>query len=271
MAWERISAKYEKGKIPKELKPFLVENCPQCGKPRIGNDELTEVKCIDYNCVRYVKNRAVDMFKYLGVEGLGPASCEKLLYTHKAKSHMELIPIKFGDKPNVHLWEVAKLAAVPGYSGSFKELLEGYSTFEEYFATAENIPPMVKTFESRLLQYEDYFKLKPALSKNKIIVMITGHVTGFANKDLYVAHCNKLFGHIVQTDMKKSVKAKFVITEHPDSDTDKLKKARDNKIPVITPNQYMVFLLSKMNPSNKELTRIVTEIGKERQNSGGTN
>lgn len=258
--WETISAKFEKGKIPKELKPYIAEKCPVCGKPRMGNDEMTEVKCLNFYCIKYVKNRAKSMFDYLGVKNIGPETCERYLHMYKVKSHVELIPKVMKEKPALYLWEIAKISAIPGLSDKLQAVFDGYPTFNEYFEEAVDIPPIIMTFKDKLIQYQDYFKIKPTLSKNSIVVMITGGITGFPNKQKYVDFCNDLFGHIIKTEMKKSVKAKFLITEHPEIETDKIRIARERGIKVITPNEYKVYLLYRVNPSNTQLAQMVKRL-----------
>lgn len=259
--WERISDKLQNGKIPSSYKSVIATQCPVCGKPRVGNDNLTEIKCVDYYCIKYTKERAKFMFDYLGVSGIGPETAEVYIKTHQVKSHVDLIPYVFKDKkPSLYLWEIAKITCVPGLSDKMEKIFGGYNRFEDYFREEYNVPPAIRAFKDKLIKYQDYFKIKPCLSKNSIKVMITGHVNGYANKRSYVDWCNEYFGHIVKTEMCKSVKARFVLTEDPNSGTDKLDMARQRRIPVITPSEYKVYLLSRLNPSNPELMRVAKEL-----------
>lgn len=258
--WEKISDKLKNGKIPPEYKGLIKETCPVCGKPRIANDNLTEVKCVDYYCIKYVKERAKFMFDYLNISGIGPETSELYLKKFQVKSHMDLLPKVLNQKPSLYLWEIAKIACIPGLSDKMKDIFQGYNRFEDYFAEESNIPPKLLAFKSKLIKYQDYFKIKACLNKNAITIMITGPVSGYRNKNAYIDGLNSLFGSIIRTDMKKTVKAKFVVTEYPNSNTEKLKMARRSKIPVITPDEYRIYLLYKVNPNNPSLARVAKEL-----------
>lgn len=258
--WERISDKLKNGKIPKEYKGIIQEVCPVCGRPRVGNENLTEIKCIDYYCIKYVKERAKFMFDYLNIAGIGPETSELYLKKFQVKSHMDLIPKLFKEKPALYLWEIAKITCIPGYSDKMKDIFNGYNRFEDYFAEEGDIPPKIRAFKDKLIKYQDYFKIKACLNKNSITIMLTGPVSGYRNKQAYIDGLNSLFGSIIRVDMKKSVKAKFVITEYPNSNTEKLRMARRKGIPVITPDEFRLYLLYKVNPNNSSLARVAKEL-----------
>lgn len=263
MAYKSISSMKQDGTIPYEFHPYIKDRCSVCGKIRVGNEKLTEVRCIDRNCLKYEINKAVSVVKFFKINGYGPETCKSLMYTYGITDHMDLIPIWFKEnKPNVYLWEVALLAGIPGYADKSEDIFKGYPTFLEYFAKEDDIPLEILRYKDRLIRYEKMFKLKKPLSSIEITIMISDSIKGFASKDDFVEFCNKLFGSVAKTKWVKhqSAKAMFLI-----SDTgimhSKVRYALDKNIPVISSNTYKAYLLYRCNPSNAELVRILTEAG----------
>lgn len=193
------------GVINRDLAPYLMKECPYDGAPIIRNDELTSARCMHPECRGHMMYRADDLFKYLGVKGIGPKSCLAMIKTKDARTHFDLVPVIFGEiKPRLHLWEIAMFCYIPGIQTGWENILAGYVSFTAFFEGNESYA-YLKPFRKRLEYAEKFFNVKPPLAKRKIEVMITGSINGYGNRNLFIDACNSVVGGLVRV---KSVGAK---------------------------------------------------------------
>lgn len=244
------------GIIPHEIGKYLKKTCDYCGCPIINNYELTERYCANFNCYGHMQHRADDMCKKLGFKDIGPATCLSILKANHLGHHFEILPYICKDKPRVYLWQIAEMAGVPGVKSKWEDLLAGYKTFDEYFALA-SVPKDIIPFRSMLNNSLKYFDIIPPLSKRSIIVMITGSIRGFNNREDFIAMCNHAGGSILKIQLKgKRQSADYLITENKNTNTPKAQAARDNNIPIVSPTEFLLIfkelLRTIINKYNKE-------------------
>jgi hypothetical protein len=231
-------------RIPEWLGNALPNEC-QCGCPILNNEDLTFRWCMNPTCYYHMQHKGDEMFKHLNVKGIGPATCLAGLRRFKLKNHFELLPRILGEvKPRVHLWEIADMAGIYGYGKVFWEkALAGKKTFEEYFDSGNFIPKDIVANKKLLIDAEEYFSIKPALSNRYISVMMTGSITGFNNRDQFIEKCNEIGGQYLRVrDTGKNGSVDYLITEDVYSNTGKAKLARQNGISIVTPKEFIALL-----------------------------
>lgn len=236
-----------------EMPAWLYDNinkrCPHCGAhicddgPVVnGVMQLTQRYCINPRCPGHMAHKMDILAKRFGVKGFGPETALSLCKVNKYQNHLEILKKWFPDsKPKVHLWEVGDLAMIYGFGGSWKELVLGYSSFEEFFKTATMIPEAIRCNEEYLLYCEQFFEVKPPLSKNVVNIMMTGSINGFSNRAQFVEAVNLTFGKYVQViDVGKRVRGvSYLVKEQGTVDHSKSDLANANGIPIVTPIEFL--------------------------------
>lgn len=215
MEYKTTQQLIDDGTIPEELADLVVRNCKFDGFPIIRNLALTSAHCIHPDCRGHMQFRGEELLKYLGIKGIGPATCLSCIKSKGLANHFQLIPVIFKDaKPRLHLWEIAKFCYIPGVSNGWEDMLSGYTTFTEYFASG-HVPDFVQPFKYRLLNAEKFFDVKPPLSSRKLDVMITGSINGYGNRDQFISDCNAVVGSLVRVKKcGKKQSANYLICEY---------------------------------------------------------
>lgn len=248
------------GKIPWKYAKNLKTNCEYCSTPKkfvpiLTSETLRQRKCSNPNCLGHTQHRADSMFKHLGVKGIGPETCLSMLRALDVKTVFDLIPKVFGDKkPIVNLYEIAQMAAIPGYQGKWEEILRSYASFEEYFSQAYPTQDVLR-YKDYLIDAQKYFLINPPMSATQINVMITGGVSGYARREDFIKECNKYAGHIIYVKLvgKRKTGVQYLITEGASEGKEKLKAAVEShgRIQIVTPSQFLQILTEKVNRMGK--------------------
>ena len=119
------------------------------------------------------------MAKYFKIEGVGSKTALDMIKSYKFKNHLQALPIWFQTAPEVHLYEVGKLAFIYGVDAEWKEWLAGYTSFTEYFSTCPDVSPVAWQHKEYLFECESYFRVKPErLSQQVLRIMLTGSIHG---------------------------------------------------------------------------------------------
>lgn len=235
-----VSELVEKKIIEECYAKHMLEKCA-CGGTLIRNERLTSTKCNNPWCYVHMKYKADNMLKYLGVKGIGPETCEKLIFQYSIMHHLDLVPKIFDYKPRLHLWEVAKICQIEDYNEKCLEIFSGFKDFEEFFSQAPlYIPNDIRPYKDILIRAEKYFTINPPLSKENIEVMITGNLRLYSPRKLFIDKLNYTYGKFIRTDLKgEAQKNKYLITENPNSGHGKIATARKSSVcQVVTPDNY---------------------------------
>lgn len=238
----------ENGILPEWLGDELAHTC-ECGCPILNNRELTLRWCMNPNCYYHMQHKADEMFKHIGVKGIGPATCLATLKHLRLKNHFQLLPHVLGEvKPRVRLWEIADMAGIHSYGKTFweKELADKKS-FVDYFGSGNYIPQDITRHKEMLIDAESYFEVRPPLSSRYVTVMLNGSVTGFTNRDLFIDKCNEIAGQYLRVrQVGKNQSASYCITQNPMSKEGKVQLARDQGIPIVHPTEFLAILTNRV-------------------------
>lgn len=241
----------------KEMPRWLYDNinhtCPYCSFSLVDdgpNGQYTQRWCSNPACPGHLSNRMVILAKRLGVKGVGFHTALTFVQQHHLNNHLQILPIWFPSfKPTVDLWEVGDLAMVYGFSGSWKELTLGKSSFQDFFETASDIPTILMQNRNYLLYCEGFFNVKPALSAKVVYIMMTGSIQGYSNRGDFIRALNSYYGSYIQViDVGKRVRGvSFLIKEDYTVDHSKSDLARRNNIPIVTPRQFVAYIIMEVS------------------------
>ena len=209
-----------------------------CGKPIIRNKTLTKAKCSNTRCAYHMAFRASRMFKYLGIKGFGEKTCKELIDSYGVWDHLELIGKVLDYKPELYLWEIAKLECIEGYDDQCETIFAGYKSFKDYFAN-RNVPEGLRKHALYLVRGEQYFKIKRPLSRNCIKIALHGSIPGFKNRDMVISYLNGTYGKLTRVVQKKNASTcDYVVTTDKYSGHRKIVDANKYGIPILSPIEF---------------------------------
>lgn len=248
--------------IPDWLSLYMEKECPACGAPLVddgppndtGGVLLTQRYCPNNYCPRHMAHKIVNVAKYLGIQGYGPATAEDMVRLNKLENHLQAIPLLMqGERPRVYVWEVGIMAQIYGLSSKWKEILLGYKSFEEYFEKAKSIPNDLVLNKKYLMYAESFFDLKEPLSKRVIRIMISGSITGFSNKHDFVPWLNERVGQYLQIMEvgKRKTNVDFLVKEPTSVDHAKTGIALEAGIPIVSSKQFLVIILEMLQSAEQ--------------------
>ena len=242
------------GELPDWVFNNILKVCPVCQWPIMENNNMTARKCSNPKCPEHMSYKAVELCKFLGIKGIGPATAKGMIRTHNLDNHFELMPYLTKVKPMASLVDIAELACVEGYGRTQAEKeLSQMTSFEQYF-TVYVSNPLLRPYEKMLCDAQKYFTIKPPLSSRKIYVMGTGSFHNFNSREEYFNLINDRLGkhlHVIQTGKRKTG-VSYLIKEEDAIDHSKSQVARENNIPIVTPAQFIAILLQSLNISIEE-------------------
>lgn len=244
--------------IPDWLFPYMKKECPACGAPLVDDGpgiQLTQRWCPNAYCPRHMALKIVNIANYLGVPGYGPATAEDMVRLNNLKSHLQSVPLLMqGERPHVYVWEVGIMAQIYGISNTWKELLLGYKSFEDYFARAQFIQPWMAQNKDYLLYAESFFDLKEPLSKKVIRIMISGSINGFSNKHDFVPWLNDRVGQHVQIMEvgKRKTGVDFLVKEPSSVDHAKTGVALEAGIPIVSSQEFLQVIVEMLKAQNNK-------------------
>lgn len=224
--------------IPIWLAPYIPTKC-ECGGTIYNNPDLTRRACTNPSCRNHLAYKIVDLAKYFGVKGMGPASAKELVMAHQLTYHLDALQYLVNGKPTVSLWEVAHLAMVEGHDKDMRQFCQGYASFEDVFASNQQFPFWFQMMKDTLTKAEGYFNVKPPLSKTVLNVMMTGELHGYPSRSMFLDKLNKKYGALVQfVDVGvRKTNVWCLIREEDAAFHNKTKIAIERKIPIFTPKQ----------------------------------
>lgn len=238
--------------IPEWLKPHMRTLC-KCGSyivddGPVGYDgvmKLTQRWCTNPTCPYHMGKRIEELAKYFKVEMVGEVTALNMAKTYKMKNHLEALKFWFNKKPEVHLYEVGKLAFIYGLRGKCEEVLSGYTSFEQYFNCSNNIPDELWCNKEYLLECSKYFNIKQkALPSGVLNIMVTGSIRNFRSRGQFIETLNDTYSpHFRIHDNKKTVRNTFCLVKEDEStDFEKTGIALANGIPIMNSAEFIALL-----------------------------
>lgn len=210
-----------------------------------GVMKLTQRWCINPTCPYHMRKRVEMLAKYFGVVGVGPETALDMVKGHKFRNHLEALQYWFPVPPEVYLYEVAELSYIYGVDSGWKELLAGYSSFEDYFDEAGFIPAYALENEAYLKECQKFFRIrKDKIATDVLKVMITGSINGFSSKDAFLDAINaKYKDYFRVVNNKKTIRGTYCLIKEPGSvDYSKTQIALDHDIPIMSSSKFLNIL-----------------------------
>ena len=225
--------------IPVWLLPHLPTTC-DCGGVFINNEALTERYCSNGYCPHHMAMKLDSCLKYLGVKGVGPATCLETVEDYNLHYHLDGLKYFISYKPKLELWEVGKLAMVKGYDKELKDPCHGFSSFKEA-ASSPDAPLWFIRISPLLGLAEPYFEIKKPRVGRIINVMMTGSIHGFDTRDQFIAWLNEKYGDyfVFYNVGKRKSNVHFLIAEPEAGFHSKMQLAQDNGISIVSSAQLV--------------------------------
>lgn len=225
-----------------EMPDWLALHIPtvcECGGRIYNNSEFTRRVCLNRTCYMRTTYKVVELAKYFGIKGMGPASAKDMVIGYKLEYHLDALKYLVREKPQVTLWEVAHLAMIEGHDKDMREFCQGYASFEEVFASNQNFPIWFQCLKETLIRAEKYFIIRPPMSKQVLNVMITGELHGYPSRSMFIDKLNRTYGALVQfVDVGvRKTNVWCLIKEEDAAYHNKTKIALERNIPIYTPKQ----------------------------------
>jgi hypothetical protein len=206
----------------------------------MDNGNLTMRRCPSPYCPGHMAQRMVKLAKYLGVKNIGPATALHYIRQFDLKSHVQLVPLLFKEKPELYLWEIGELAMLTGMDKRWREICVDFNSMEE-FASSAQATVEVAPNKVYLMFVESFFKVRPALRGVRLNVMLSGSLDGYRSKPDFVRYINETYGKYVQlVDIgKRKSDCHALIREKHTTDHEKTKLAQSAGIPILSPNELI--------------------------------
>lgn len=253
--------------IPDWLKESLSTKCKYCGSPMENyyNDDFkcTNRRCTNNKCYGYVAARADFARKLIGIKGVGFAGCLRDATMFKLDSPFKLLKA-WNIKPVLTLEQFLRIHCFEGIDsewGKITQQLGIYTLDELYERYNGKWKSLLDEHKEELYDNLNYVTLQEK-PKNIVkdgpdlvyTIMITGTPIGFQTKDHFINVLNTAMqGRIVviHQKTKKQSGVNFLIREPGSTTRGKVDAAKRGGIPIITSQEFMTFLYTKLVELNK--------------------
>lgn len=251
--------KYSEVKFPDWLHSNILSHC-ECGEELDyyfnDSNECTRVICSNKECPYNNGAKISTMCTILNVKGVGYATGVKYCKEYKLKNHFEFIPVYFQEKPNINLKTLFRLAFIYGYDSKLESIIADYKNVEDFFENYNGFDKSIFDEYEELLKYGytvfnveiPYDVQYDAIITGK--VNITGELSGYSNREDFVLSLNKLFKGKVRITLATSARKTGLIaciTEDASTGTRKIKEAREGGIPIMKPEQFLEYIITKLD------------------------
>lgn len=254
--------------LPTWLTDKLPRVCKYCGSPMLNyyNDSgrCTNRKCSNEECYGFVAAKADFARKLLKISGIGFEGCLKDAMMIKAHSPFQLF----------RLWRVVPNVTI----GTFLRMhcFEGVDTEWDTITQSNNIYTLDELYErydgkwkNLLLEHKDkiYENLDYVVLAERpknissdgprmiLNIMITGTPIGFSSKDDFINTLNQICKGVIVIQHQRTKRQTGVdcLIREPGSTTrGKVEAAQKGGIPILTSEQFIMFLATKMTEYNSE-------------------
>lgn len=245
--------------LPKWLTSNLNSEC-KCGgrMENYYNDvhQITNRRCNNPKCPYMLAQRIVTACDIFGVDGIGPEKAYAMIKDKNLQSVYEALPVIFGKTPEIPLGTFLRLAFVPGFASKWDSVADGFDSLEGCLQNYSG------QFKSVLLEHAAEFReglkyvsiLAPEKQEYecvyKCLVMISGAIRGFKERNNFIAAINKACKGLVQISVaegKRKTGVTALIQEADSPNRGKAECALENDIPIMTPDEFKKFIMNKLN------------------------
>ena len=235
------------------LKGVIAETCPYCGGKMINlcNEfgKITNRRCENYTtCPGHNAAKAEDMFKILGVQGIGYKTCLDYLRSNGYKSHLDCLPLSTENE--LYLYDIFRLLCIDGLDKQWKKECETVNvyTLEDVNKLSPKLQVYVNNNMDTINKILEYIKIKVPSKKFSDTfnnIMITGPVNGFVNKNDFINYCNDKYGEYIKTihqENKRKTNVDYLIKEPQTAPRAKVEVAKSAGIPIVSSEEYLKIL-----------------------------
>lgn len=245
--------------LPEELLQYIIRECPFCGTELEFTDKLTQIYCPNKGCYSKIAARLESMAKAMGIDDWGESTCLAVCQKYNVKTPFQIFTLEKlpankrevagipafdkkiraicdREKRKVQLWEMVKLASLPGIDTNARKIFGDYNTIEDAYKDIEKyqVPFIAKKlglkksdtgvmavsiFNTLLdyrneLQYgEMMFEIYKPMGM-KVMVAITGGVNGYKSKAEFIKELNARYLGMLNLVLMNSVTTETDILVH---------------------------------------------------------
>lgn len=243
---------YDNTDIPDWIKPHIRTFC-DCGGVMVddgpidsfGVMKLTQRWCSNPKCPYHMGEKIQLLAKYFGVVGVGEQTALDMAKGLHLQNHLQALAYWFPSRPEIHLYEVGILSYIYGIDSGWKELLAGFTSFEEFFASDKYIPEVVWSHREYLLQCEKYFRVKQERIRQEVLhIWLTGSMRGFNSRKDFLEYINDKYKDYFRIeDNKKTLRNTYCLVKEDNSiDYEKTNLAVINDIPIMSSAKFLKLL-----------------------------
>lgn len=281
----------------------LVPNvCNYCKRPIIINEERTIMKCSNKYCPEHMSYKADTMFKDMGIKYIGARTSYGIITKNKLKSHMDILSLDIKDLPNSHaqdvkerMWnslqkgrkqslaKILKMYQLDGISDqTSNKVVEGYSSFEEFFNEHQDVTSVVKHMvkslgqneithhllrmsyhlhksKEDLLRVEKYFEVVK-LNDEKIRVCMTGEISSayvigkpFKPREAFLEYLNSKYENTVSfISTGRNVSDSHFLLTDSSRRTGKFDDANRLNVPILKFSQFCDYIEMKYGKGKED-------------------
>ena len=274
----------EKSGLPKDFLDTIPDVC-DCGCSLVISESLTGLSCPNPYCLDKSVKRAEAMLGELGVVGVGEKGLEKFFKHYDTRNPLVLFGLESGDllydgasesvservidqllsKREMYLWQMVKLANLPGIQTTAKPLVSDYDDLESFYTDLEfggvdfvkeklglgygsdlmatKIYQSLETYKDDLMVGVRLVELKKTGNIQEIEICISEGVAGFKSKNEFVETLNREFGdrYLFINNSSLTKKAKYLVWEGGRV-TSKAKTAERYGTPIIKGKELLEYL-----------------------------
>lgn len=249
-------------RLPDWLSAALPATCPHCGSPMVNyyNDDYrcTNRKCSNPKCYTFVAAKADFARSIIGIDGVGYKTCLRDAKYIGATSVFQLLNY-WGSKPTVTMEQFLRMHCFEGIDSEWERIVKENSiyTLDELFEKYEGKwRTLIEEHKEELYSNLQYVTLKGKPAdligsgpKLTYTIMITGTPIGFATKEHFINMVNEACRGLIVTIHQKTKRQSdvdFLIREPGSETKGKVEAAMKGGIPIVTSEQYMLFLAEQI-------------------------
>ncbi len=236
------------------LKGYISDKCPYCGsdmQEQVNDDgKITNRYCSNIKtCPGHNAAKVVDMMKILKIDNIGFKTALDVINMNHLNSHIEYLNYIPVEKLTMDLKTALRLLCINGVDKQFVTECEknGIATLDDLKKLPPKLLRLVQLHQDEFLYMLTRIKLKePEVPVNKdahiVVIMITGPVNGYKNKEEFVDAMNLRFQkhlRFIHQETKRKTGVDFLIKEPSTNTRGKLEAALSAGIPVVTSQQFI--------------------------------
>lgn len=258
----------EDQRIPNWLKDNLASECPYCKSPMLNyynvDNRCTNRKCSNEECYGFVAARTDFARQLVGIKNIAYAGCLKDAITHKCKSPFELFKV-WNFVPTVTVDQFLRIHCFEGVDSEWEKIVQTlniYTLDELYEKYDGKWKTLLEVNKEKIYSNAQYvvFKQRPEGLTTKGVrhtytIMITGTPKDFNTKDDFIAAINYACRGIITVIHQKTKRQSgvdFLIREQGSTTRGKVEAAIKGGIPIVTSQEFVAFLVHKMESLNSE-------------------